>query len=53
MTSIDRKILEKDGWEVICEHPLEIEHPEPNSSATNYGAELVLAILKLEKRKRR
>ena len=39
----DEQILEENGWEVHCQSPYEIYHPETNSSASNWGATAVVA----------
>jgi len=31
-----------NGWIVVCESPLEIEHQESNSFANGIGAEIIL-----------
>ena len=47
MDSKDIKALKNDGWVVECESPLEIRHPETDSFASFYAAQLVLEMVKL------
>lgn len=46
MKESDIKILEENGWEVICESPFEIEEINGGGTATGEGAELVLYYFK-------
>ena len=54
MNKEDIKILEEDGWEVVCESPFELEMWEKDSNGTNLligeakgqAAEIILANLK-------
>lgn len=45
----DKEILEKEGWEIICESPFEIEHKESNSSASIWAARAVIDDIKQTK----
>jgi hypothetical protein len=47
MKESDIKLLSDNGWQIACESPLEIEMLEdPESTATGWGAEYILAMLK-------
>jgi hypothetical protein len=50
MDKKDIKILEKDGWDVVCEHPFELEMSENGvmiAEAKGRAAEIILANLKM------
>ena len=55
MDKEDIKILEKDGWDVVCEHPFEIEMWERDfngklcqiGEAKGEAAKIILANLKM------
>ena len=48
MDITDKCLLESDGWEVVCESPLEIYHKDSNSSATGIAVQYVIDGRKLE-----
>lgn len=39
------KILEKNGWILTCESPLEIEYEKTRDTATGVAAEIVITYL--------
>jgi len=45
MNDADRKLLEADGWEIDCESPFELSHPD-GSRATGQAAYTVLEYLR-------
>jgi len=55
MDKQDIKILEKDGWDVVCESPFELEMWEKDSNGVNLligeakgqAAEIILTNLKM------
>lgn len=46
MNEDDKLILEKNGWIIECESPLEIKNEETNDFASGVATELVLDSLK-------
>ena len=50
MDKKDIKLLEKDGWDVVCEHPFELEMWEDGvmiAEAKGHAAEIILSNLKM------
>jgi hypothetical protein len=45
LSDIERAKLEEQGWEIVCESPLEIRHEESNSIASNIAAEMLIQLL--------
>lgn len=50
---MNEKLLEKHGWTVECESPLEIRHEETGSFATLLAAEMVIEAIEKEDREDR
>lgn len=46
MKQEDIDLLDKNGWDVICESPFEIEHRESNQMATGIVAQMVLQMIR-------
>ena len=46
MTQKDEELLESEGWEVVCQSPLEIELIE-DSHASGLAAQMILTYLKI------
>ena len=42
------KYIEENGWVLVCESPLELEHSDSNSFASGIAAEMILDELDLE-----
>lgn len=42
----DEAVLERHGWEIVCQSPFEIRHKEDGSFATGSAAHTVLAVLR-------
>jgi spermidine synthase len=42
MNAEDVRMLEADGWMVVCKSPFELAHEETESFAKNYAAEIVV-----------
>lgn len=45
-----KELLQKNGWIMECETPLEISHVETESFASNVAAEMVIELLRSESR---
>ena len=47
MRESDIKLLEENGWIVVCESPFELEDGDGAGTATGSGADFILEMLKL------
>jgi len=53
MTDKEEKLLEKNGWQVVCLSPFEIEHKATGETAQGLGAQLILDAYKMQKKNER
>ena len=50
MTDKEERLLEENGWQVVCLSPFEIEHIETGETAEGTGAQLILEAYKMKKK---